>query len=120
MYTEFKEMLLELVPNDHLFKDIQKLRKLALVAGLSVNLISRDESSYLLVSYCDEFTEFVRTRNAGRHRESVTVTKTCGDVCSLRREKGAKATAVALNMSLSTFYRHYLENMGKHNGEMFL
>jgi len=44
---------------------------------------------------------------------------TWGEVCALRKEKGTKETAAALNMSLSTFYRHIWENMGKGKREMF-
>lgn len=38
MHVEFEEMLLELVPGDHLNENIYKLKKLANVAGLLVSL----------------------------------------------------------------------------------
>ena len=120
MHVEFEEMLLELVPGDHLNENIYKLKKLANVAGLLVSLSTQDGSTYLSIRYDEKYTEFFRTRNAGRPRKSEARAMTRGEVfCAIRQERGAKAAAAEFNMSLSTFYRRYWENMGKDKGELF-
>ncbi|MBI9095368.1 MAG: hypothetical protein JEY71_10840 [Sphaerochaeta sp.] len=119
MHVEFKEMLLELVPDDHMDRKVRKLKEIANVAGSLVSLTVRDGSTYLSVRYDDRYTEFFRTRNAGRPRKKKAKPMTCGEVSTLRREVGSRETASAINMSLSTFYRRYLENMGKGKDEIF-
>jgi hypothetical protein len=119
MHVEFEEMLLELVPDDHMGRKVQKLKEIANVAGSLVSLTVKDGSTYLSVRYDDRYTEFFRTRNAGRPRKRVAKPMTCGEVSALRREVGARETASALNMSLSTFYRRYWENMGRGKDEIF-
>ncbi len=119
MHVEFKEMLMELVPDDNLDEKVQKLKEIANVAGSLVSITVRDGSTYLSVRYDDRYTEFFRTRNAGRPRKKEAKSMTWGEVSMLRRKVGARETAATLNMSLSTFYRRYGENMGKDKDEMF-
>jgi hypothetical protein len=119
MHVEFKEMLLELVPDDHMGEKVQKLKEIANVAGSLVSLTVKDGSTYMSVRYDDKYTKFFRTRNAGRPRKCEAKSMSCGEVSMLRWKVGARETAAALNMSLSTFYRRYWENMGKGKDEMF-
>jgi hypothetical protein len=119
MHVEFKEMLLELVPDDHMGEKVQKLKDIANVAGSLVSLTVKDGSTYLSVRYDDKYTEFFRTRNAGRPRKNEAKSMSWGEVSMLRWKVGARETAATLNMSLSTFYRRYADSMGKGKDEMF-
>ncbi|MFA6845978.1 MAG: hypothetical protein WCR02_09640 [Sphaerochaetaceae bacterium] len=119
MNMQQEEILFEVVPGEHLQQDMLKLRKLAYTAGLLVNLTEMNGTTFLSVRYDDGFTEFVRTRHAGRPRKKESTRLTCGEVVSLKTEKGAKVVAATLGMPLATFYRHYIENKGKKEGEIF-
>jgi len=120
MHMQDKEMLLEIVQGEHLQKDVQKLKKLASVAGLLVNLTVTDGATFLSVRYSDEFTEYIRNRKAGRPRKKETVCLTCKEVVSLKKDEGAKVAAATLKMPIATFYRHYNDNKGKNEEDLFV
>jgi len=120
MHMQDKEILLEIVQGDHLQENIQKLKKLASVAGLLVTLTVTDGTTFLSVRYSDEFTEYIRNRKAGRPRKEKTVCLTCKEVISLKKDEGAKIVAAKLKMPIATFYRHYNENKGKNEEDLFV
>ena len=120
MNIQDQEILLEIVQGDHLQKDVQKLRDLAYVAGLLIELKVKDGRSFLSVKYNDEFTEFIRSRKAGRLRKKETDQFTCGEVITLKETQGANVAAAILKIPISTFYRRYNENKGKEEGEPFI
>jgi len=120
MYMQDKEMLFEVVPGKQLGTDVRKLKTLAKVAGMLVGLTVRDGATYLSIRYSDEFTEFIRSRNAGRPRRKDAVRLTCGEVGLLKESQGAKAAASTLQMPIATFYRRCEDNKGKKEGEPFL
>lgn len=120
MHMQDKEMLLEVVPGEHLQKDVQKLGDLAHVAGILVDLTVISGATFLSVRYSDEFTEFIRNRNAGRPRQKEGVPLSCGEVCSLKEAEGAKAAADKLRMPVATFYRRFNDNKGKKKEEPFV
>jgi hypothetical protein len=115
-----KEMLLEVVPGKHLEADVGRLKALAEVAGLLVGLTVRDGATYISIRYSDEFTEFIRSRNAGRPRRKNAARLSCGEVYLLKESVGAIAAASALRMPIATFYRRCKDNRGKKEGEPFL
>ncbi len=120
MHMQDKEILLEVVPGENLKKDVRKLRELGNVAGLRVNLTVKDGTTFLSVGYSDEFTEFLRNRNAGRPRNKKKVQLTCGEVFALKKAEGAKIAAATLQLPVATFYRRYNENKGKKEEEPFI
>jgi len=120
MHMQDKELLFEVVPGGNLHDDARKLGELGKVAGLLVNLTVEDGATFLSVGYSDEFTEFIRHRNAGRPRKKREVQISCAKVFSLKEEEGAKVAAATVGMSIATFYRRCNENKGKREGEPFI
>lgn len=119
MHMQDKEILFEVIQREDLQQDIQKLKELASVAGLLVNLTVTNGAPILSVRYSEEFTEFIRNRNAGRPRKKGSVLLSCGEVISLKEAEGAKVAATALKIPIATFYRRYYENKGKNEKESF-
>lgn len=120
MHMQDKEMLLEVVPGAHLQEEVQKLRILASVAGIIVGLTVKNGATFLSVKYSEEFTEFIRTRNAGRPKQKGKVQLLCGEISSLKESEGAKVAAAKLHMSIATFYRHLNDNKGKKKEDEFV
>lgn len=120
MQLQDKEILFEVVQRNDLQKDVQKLREIASVAGLLVNLTVTDDATFLSLRYSDEFTEFIRNRNAGRPRKKGTVQLSCGEVVSLKRAEGAEVAAATLKIPITTFYRRYNDNKGKRKEDPFI
>lgn len=115
-----KEILFEVVPDGNIHMNIQALKKLGNVAGLLVDLRIKEGATFLCIRYSEEFSEFIRNRNAGRPRKKEEVQLTCGEVFSLKEEEGAKVAAARLRMPLATFYRRYSENKRKRFEEPFV
>lgn len=114
------ELLFEVVRGGTLYEDVMKLYGLGEVAGLQVGLIAKDGKYFLSIRYDDGYTEFKRTRNAGRPRTRRQTHLTRGEVDFLKETEGAKAAAVALGMPIATFYRRYKESKGKKEEEYFM
>jgi len=115
-----KEILFEVIPDGNIHRDVQKLKELANVAGLLVSLTVKGGATFLYIRYGDEYTEYLRNRNAGRPRKTDEVQLTCGEVFSLKEAEGAKVAAARLKMPLATFYRRYSENKSKKDEEPFV
>ena len=120
MNMQDKEMRFKVVPEEHLQKDVQKLRKLASVAGLLVNLTVTNGETFLLVTYSEDLTIFIRNRSAGRPRKKKIICLTCGEVVLLKEAEGAKVAASTLNIPIATFYRHYNDNKEKREEDPFV
>jgi hypothetical protein len=120
MHIQDKEVLFEVIQGEHLQKDVQKLKELAHVAGLLVDLTVTDSATFLSIRYNDEFTEYIRNRKAGRPRKKKAIQLTCKEVVSLKKNEGAKVAAATLKMPIATFYRHYTENKGKKEEDLFV
>jgi hypothetical protein len=120
MNIQDRELSLEVVPGETFKEDVRTLRSLASVAGLLVELEQRDGAAFLHVRYNENFTEFIRNRNAGRPRSMTTGRFTCKEVFSARESDGSKAVAQRLGMSLATFYRRCNDNKGKNGDDPFL
>ncbi|MGB4407913.1 MAG: hypothetical protein WBI82_13705 [Sphaerochaeta sp.] len=120
MFRQEEKMLFEVVPDGNIHKDVQRLKELANVAGLLVDLKVKEGSTFLQIRYGDEYTEYLRSRNAGRPRKTDEVQLTCGEVSLLKETEGAQGAADRLRMSLPTSYRRYNENKGKKDVEPFV
>jgi len=120
MHMQDDEMLFELVPGKHLHKDVDTLKHLMNVSGVLVDVMVRDGKTSLSIRYNQEFTEYLRTRNAGRPRNKADVQLTCKEVYSLKESEGAKVAAAALRMPIATFYRRCNDNKGKREEEPFV
>jgi len=119
MHMQEDEILFELIPGKDLYKDVATLKKLMNVSGVLVDALVRDGKTTLSIRYDKDFTEYLRTRNAGRPRKETEVKLTCGDVFSLKEAEGAKVAATALQMPIATFYRRCHDNKGKREEEPF-
>jgi len=120
MHLQDEELLFEMVPGEHLQRDVCTLRELCNVAGLLVDLATRDGKTLLSVRYNAEFTGFIRNRKAGRPRNSGDLQLSCEEVFSLKETDGAGMAASRLGMSVATFYRRCNENKGKKKEEPFV
>ena len=120
MYRQDKEMLNEVVADGNIHENVQKLKELANIAGLLVSLKVKEGTTFLYIRYGDEYTEYLRNRNAGRPRKTDEVQLTCGEVFSLKEAEGAQGAAARLRMSMATFYRRYNANKGKKDEEPFV
>lgn len=120
MKLQDKRLSFEVVPGATLEEDVRTLRELALVAGLLVGLEQRDGRTYVSVRYGEDFTEFIRSRNAGRPRGTPTLQLSCKDVYAAKETEGARIVAARLGLPLSTFYRRCKENRSKREEEPFL
>lgn len=120
MHMQDEQLLFQVIPGSTLDEDVRMLGKLASVAGLVVGLQHKEGCTFVSVGYNEEYTEFIRSRNAGRPRGRREVGMACSEVFSLKEVAGAKAAAASLGMSLATFYRHCKDNRGKRGDEPFL
>lgn len=120
MHMQENEILFELIPGKNFHKDVATLKRLMNVSGVLVDALVRDGKTTLSIRYDKEFTEYLRTRNAGRPKKEPEVTLTCGEVFSLKESEGAKVAAAKLQMPIATFYRRCHDNRGKGDGEPFV
>ena len=104
MRTQDKELLIEICSGENTEATIAKIRELSLVAGVLVSLREMDGKLLLSYRYSDEFSEFCRSRNAGRPRKYRVRTVIVKDVREMVKTSGAKETARFIGMPLSTFY----------------
>ncbi len=120
MHMQDKQLLFQVVPGNTLDEDVRMLGKLASVAGLVVGLQCKEGCTFVSVRYNEQYTEYIRSRNAGRPRKTWGARISCAEVYFRKDAEGAKAAASSLGMSLATFYRHCNENLGRGGDEPFL
>lgn len=120
MHMQDKQLLFQVVWGNTLDEDVRTLGKLASVAGLVVGLQCKEGCTFVFVRYNEQYTEYIRSRNAGRPRKTWEARISCAEVFSLKDAQGAKAAASSLGMSLATFYRHCKENLGRGGDEPFV
>jgi hypothetical protein len=120
MHMQDKQLLFQVVPGNTLDEDVRMLRKLAAVAGLVVGLQCKEGCTFISVRYNEQYTEYIRSRNAGRPRNGGNPGLTCEEVFSLKETEGAAMAASKLGMSVATFYRRCNENKEKKGNDPFV
>ena len=120
MHLQDEEIRFEVVPGEHLQRDVRMLGELGAVAGLLVGLVFKDGKTLLSVRYNAEFTEFIRNRKAGRPRNGGNPGLTCEEVFSLKETEGAAMAASKLGMSVATFYRRDKKKKEKKGNDPFV
>ena len=108
-----KQLLFQVIPGNTLNEDVRMLGKLASVAGLVVGIQCKESFTFVSVRYNEQYTEYIRSRNAGRPRKTWEARISCAEVFSRKDAEGAEAAASSLGMSLATFYRLCKENLGR-------